>query len=243
MNFFIDTQFNEYSKKNIFGSSVQTIDMLSIAIVSEGNEIINFFNKDFNVKDAWNKTDNGEYWLRKNVLKPVWEKLAKDHNINVVRYNPIKKLQKKFSCKSLTKLLKIYGYSKETIAINVRDFIYSCNENINPNYILNFNEMIEKYPINFYGYYSSYDWVNFCWLFGKMIDLPKGFPMHCNDLKQIIDINANKISKQSKPEAGIQKGLETIKAHVKYPQKECEFNSIVNANWNKKLYEFIKQYQ
>jgi hypothetical protein len=36
----------------------------------------------------------------------------------------------------------------------------------------------------FYGYYCDYDWVVFCWLFGAMIDLPKGFPKFCMDLKQ-----------------------------------------------------------
>lgn len=35
-----------------------------------------------------------------------------------------------------------------------------------------------------WGYFSDYDWVVFCQLFGKMIDLPKGFPMYCLDLKQ-----------------------------------------------------------
>lgn len=43
----------------------------------------------------------------------------------------------------------------------------------------------------FWGYYSDYDWVVFCWLFGKMIDLPKGWPMYCRDLKQYIDSIGN----------------------------------------------------
>jgi len=36
----------------------------------------------------------------------------------------------------------------------------------------------------FWGYYSDYDWVVFCQLFGSMINLPKGFPMFCRDLIQ-----------------------------------------------------------
>lgn len=36
----------------------------------------------------------------------------------------------------------------------------------------------------FWAYYADYDWVVFCQLFGRMIDLPVGFPMYCNDLKQ-----------------------------------------------------------
>jgi hypothetical protein len=37
----------------------------------------------------------------------------------------------------------------------------------------------------FWGYYADYDWVVFCQLFGAMVDLPKGWPMYCNDLKQL----------------------------------------------------------
>ncbi len=37
----------------------------------------------------------------------------------------------------------------------------------------------------FWGYYADYDWVVFCQLFGAMIDLPEGWPMYCNDLKQL----------------------------------------------------------
>ena len=37
----------------------------------------------------------------------------------------------------------------------------------------------------FWGYFSSYDWVLFCWLLGgRMVDLPQGWPGYCLDLKQ-----------------------------------------------------------
>ncbi len=39
----------------------------------------------------------------------------------------------------------------------------------------------------FYGYYADYDWVVLCQLFGRMVDLPKDFPMYCRDLKQMLD--------------------------------------------------------
>jgi hypothetical protein len=39
----------------------------------------------------------------------------------------------------------------------------------------------------FWGYYCAYDWVGFCWFFGAMIDLPKGWPMYCRDIKQLCD--------------------------------------------------------
>jgi len=46
---------------------------------------------------------------------------------------------------------------------------------------------IKPNPI-FIAYCSDYDWVNFCWIFGSMSDLPKDFPMYCIDLRQEIDI-------------------------------------------------------
>jgi hypothetical protein len=38
----------------------------------------------------------------------------------------------------------------------------------------------------FWGYYADYDWVAFCWLFGAMVDLPRGWPMYCLDLAQVM---------------------------------------------------------
>ena len=37
-----------------------------------------------------------------------------------------------------------------------------------------------------WAYFADYDWVALCQLFGKMIDLPKGMPMFCFDLKQLM---------------------------------------------------------
>lgn len=36
----------------------------------------------------------------------------------------------------------------------------------------------------FWAYYAAYDWVAVAQLFGRMIDLPKGWPMYCMDIKQ-----------------------------------------------------------
>ena len=48
----------------------------------------------------------------------------------------------------------------------------------------------DKSP-EFWGYYADYDWVVFCQIFGSMIDLPKGWPMFCMDLKQICQEKGN----------------------------------------------------
>ena len=71
----------------------------------------------------------------------------------------------------------------------------------------------------FWGYFAEYDWVIFRSIFGKMIDLPKGFPMYCRDLKQALD------------ESG----------KDKIPDPEGEHNALVDAIWNKALYEHLMQ--
>lgn len=70
----------------------------------------------------------------------------------------------------------------------------------------------------FWGYYSDYDWVVFCQIFGAMIDLPKGWPMYCRDIKQLADDLGN----PKLPEQG--KG---------------EHNALADAAWNWKAYEFL----
>jgi hypothetical protein len=70
----------------------------------------------------------------------------------------------------------------------------------------------------FWGYYADYDWVVFCQLFGKMMDLPKGWPMYCRDIKQLCDERNN-------PELP--------------KQHSTEHNALNDARWNKKAYEFL----
>lgn len=48
-----------------------------------------------------------------------------------------------------------------------------------------------------WAYYGAYDWVVLCQLFGRMIDLPAGWPMYCRDVKQLADSLGNpKLPKQ-----------------------------------------------
>jgi len=53
----------------------------------------------------------------------------------------------------------------------------------------------------FWAFYGDYDWVCFCQIFGRMIDLPKHFPMYCRDIKQLADDLGNpKLPEQGKGE-------------------------------------------
>jgi hypothetical protein len=76
--------------------------------------------------------------------------------------------------------------------------------------------------IEVYGYFADYDWVLFCSLFGNMMDLPKGFPMYCRDLKQMLD------------DSGVGEKLRGA-----LPPQQDEHNALSDAKWNKQLYEVI----
>lgn len=74
----------------------------------------------------------------------------------------------------------------------------------------------------FWGYFADYDWVVFAQLFGSMVDLPKGYPFYCRDLKQFAD------------SLGVKK--------EKYPeQKGTEHNALEDARWNRDLFKFLMQ--
>lgn len=51
-------------------------------------------------------------------------------------------------------------------------------------------EFVGEKP-EFWAYYASYDWVALCQLYGKMIDLPDGWPMFVRDVKQLCDMGNN----------------------------------------------------
>lgn len=76
----------------------------------------------------------------------------------------------------------------------------------------------------FWAYCADYDWVAFCQLWGKMIDLPPGWPMYCRDIKQLAD--HYQILPRDLPE-----------------QSEAdEHNALEDARWNQEAYEFIEKF-
>jgi hypothetical protein len=253
------------------GKTKPTIDLISIGIVTERIEDKTQFaylggisnpyekkvhpkisreyyaiSKDFNLKEAWNryewkehksthKEDEGKklyrkvYWIRENVLKPIWHDLIgmegfpEEGKSNVYS----------FTYKEFKKLLNKYGKTNKQIAEEIKEFcleVPRIQEHGNP---------------KFYAYYADYDWVAFCWLFGKMIDLPKGFPMYCIDLKQTIDYFENNIKLRKQNDSiepnSIWNTITTYKEHPNYPKHTNEHNALADARWNLELYEFIEK--
>jgi 3' exoribonuclease, RNase T-like len=74
----------------------------------------------------------------------------------------------------------------------------------------------------FWAYYADYDWVVFCQLFGTMMNLPKGFPMYCRDIKQECD----RLGNPKLPEQG--KG---------------EHHALADAKWSYQAWKFLQKLQ
>ena len=74
----------------------------------------------------------------------------------------------------------------------------------------------------FWGYFADYDWVALCQIFGKMIDLPKGWPFYCLDLKQLM--HESHVSKDQLSE-----------------QKGIEHNALDDARWIMHSVKLIKE--
>lgn len=100
------------------------------------------------------------------------------------------------------------------------------------------DEFSDDRNIEIYAYYADYDWVVFCSLFGRMIDLPKGMPMYCRDLKQSMDEAIKKWS----PEGNLNNPelISCFKNREGFPKQENEHNALDDAKWNKALYNYLK---
>lgn len=73
---------------------------------------------------------------------------------------------------------------------------------------------------NFWAYYADYDWVVLCQLYGRMIDLPKGFPKYCNDLKQeLIRLGINEVPVEN----------------------ETEHNALADARWARDVHLWMEK--
>jgi hypothetical protein len=70
----------------------------------------------------------------------------------------------------------------------------------------------------FWAYYADYDWVALCQLYGRMIDLPVGWPKYCRDIKQFCDSLGN-------PALPKQAGT--------------EHHALADARWNRQAYEYL----
>jgi hypothetical protein len=257
MKYFIDFEFLEGDvPQRICGFNIprwlskpnNTIQPISIGIVSEDGREYYAISKDFNLKEAWNRwqqrTGEGDrnnleprlYWIRDNILKPLMQDARYRYDFPSTDGN---KFKGRFDYKDFKYCINKYGKTNKQIAEEIIEF---CNP-IKNGGIVKLSERQEEMlkPI-FYGYYCDYDWVCFCWLFGKMIDLPKGFPQYCIDIKQTLDEKAIEWANQEK---GIRlmnfdEQLDYFKLQDNYPKQTNEHNTLPDDIWNYELYKFLK---
>ena len=168
-------------------------------------------------------------WIRKNVLLPIYmENINIDLNVGI-----------NFSEANFNSL--IHGVSKPSGQIR-REIV----------------DFIDDDKPEFYGYYADYDWVVFCWIFGRMIDLPQKFPMYCRDLKQIYDekaeyLNFHSKNRNTEPFLKLMDGStitfkeiwdkdwkKELKNLGNYPKQKNEHNALSDAKWNYELYKFLE---
>jgi hypothetical protein len=249
-----------------YGKTPPTIDLISIGIVSEDGREYYAISKDFNLREAWERyqieqkwysidsenqsTRNVKvYWIRENVLKPIWVELSlkscegKGAIVNGTYINAEQnrlfteqciKESNQFTYNNLKMLINKYGKTNAEIATEVKEF---CK----PNRVY---EVVQPITIKyseiqnpeFYAYYADYDWVVFCWLFGKMNDLPDGFPKYCIDLKQELDRKAVLYF----TDKTLEQNISYIKNRNDYPKETNAHNALADARWNQELYNFIK---
>lgn len=108
------------------------------------------------------------------------------------------------------------GYNPNACAALHDDCVWRSDFNIRADIL----EFVGSERPQFWGYYADYDWVALCWLFGSMLDLPKGWPMYCMDLKQFC----------------VHKGDPRLPK-----QNNGEHNALMDARWNKQIWEYLNQ--
>ena len=282
MKYFLDTEFLEGTQDKRFlgmkyGETKPTIDLISIGIVCEDGREYYAISKDFNLTEAWNRYDlkeikchagdildtknirknsntilNKIYWIRDNVLKPIFIELrakeVEEYNIAKRRNVVLDFPAYSFCFREFKRLINKYGKTNKQIAEEILDFVNTNGSFVHKAYDKKqknkvFDDVVENYgKPQFYGYYSDYDWVVFCWLFGKMIDLPKRFPMYCNDLKQTLDEVQEQEDKSALHESLCgeypRKPIQ-YKEHINYPKQTNEHNALADAIFCKDLYNFL----
>lgn len=215
MKFYLDTEFIECAKQRKLlgfkvGAPVPTIDLISIGMVAEDGRELYLLNADCELQYAW---DNE--WVRDNVLYRIWQEFAPAY----MRGTSVNH----FSLKSISAIFKEKGHSKGWLKWAILTFVHAEAYEGWVGTMDSFFEAPFTDEHSFYGYFSDYDWVVFCQLFGRMIDLPHGFPMYCLDLKQ-------EMKRLEAPD--------TIK-----PNNGNEHNALADARWNKLLHaRLLAQY-
>lgn len=236
MKYFLDTEFIEGFHKPLFGKRRHHIDLISIGIQAEDGTGYSAISSEYNYRDA-------SKWVRENVIDQLYRSFVYGDGRN--HFTP-------------ETFHKTYGKPNKQIAEEIFQYL---NPQINTERVsgyddgsLEYESYLDKYSIiclpsdktnpyhrwraqpEFYGYYADYDWVLFCSLYGTMMDLPEGYPMFCNDLKQMLNDKAVSMARG----VPLHDAVKKLKAHPDFPKQENEHDALFDAMWNYKLYKFLQ---
>ncbi len=212
---------------------IDTIELISIGITDQAGRTYYAICNEFDIDNAWNNE-----WLRENVLKTL---TSFDSSAD--------------PDEQLKSFLASEGKSRSEIAEEILTFI---NKPTMPD-ADGVEQSVPYHPPQFYAYYADYDWVVFCWIFGRMMDLPEGFPMYCRDLQQIKDDKIvewnQKVQNRKTMHPNVAREyntmfkatyindcnftIEDFKWHPEYPTQDNEHNALDDALWNFKLHQFL----
>jgi hypothetical protein len=260
MKYFFDTEFIEGLKKPIpwlptigqFNRPYHSIQLISIGIVAEDGREYYAISSEFNPADA-------NPWVKENVISKL------DYTLRFINHG---------ECSDGSALLEDTWKSNKQIAQDIKAFCSpwrtvkikgpidvnsSFGGALADRFIMDEHGQTgslyyPEYEPEFYAYYADYDWVVFCSLFGTMMDLPKGFPMYCRDLKQMLDEKAEALDsfyrgdiiyaggtmEPGDRKASIDEKIKSLKARANYPAQDNEHNALDDAKWNYQLYKFLK---
>lgn len=160
--YFLDTEFIEDGR---------TIDLISVGIVSSDGREYYAQSTEF---DHRNASD----WVRENVLAHLVTCPHTEH----YRRHEIAGLYRA----DRSYHAKYGGQCVDEQHNRIHDCCWRTREQIKAD-ILTFMNIEEYGTPELWGYYSAYDHVAFCQLFGTMMDLPAGWPMYTRDIKQWAD--------------------------------------------------------
>lgn len=166
-NYYFNFQYldGEQTKRFIgipYGKTKPMIDVISIGIVNNGCRKYYAINKEFNLREAWNRFEWKEwnsvheeklfqksYTIRETVLKAIWIELFKIHgkytkiSDAVFAWEEMKDREKYVYLKLL--ILK-YGKTRKEIANYIKCIIGSKES------VANWDEVKNKISFNFYGF-------------------------------------------------------------------------------------------
>lgn len=108
--------------------------------------------------------------------------------------------------------------ASEWVKENVYPHLTWKNQKTVPEIAKEVKEFCGEKP-EFWAYCGGFDWVVFCWLFGRMINIPKGYPFYLNELSMLANIHNFDLS--------------TVNV------EGSSHNALDDAIWVKKAYEQI----